>query len=352
MTTFLKTLLALAIVIAAALAAGAMIAAKPSPKQKVPAPAIPTVSVVSFLAGEVEIAVRGQAEVRSRDQIVIASDVPGRVVAIAEGFREGLILPAGEALLTLDDANYRLALAQAEFAHKDAELALADARSRYKSGGLPQVQRAEAQLLAARAQLKKARTDLARTRISTPQRALIRERNVSLGQFAGTGAVLAVLNAVEVAELHLPLTAAQAGLLMTSEQYPVTIADNSGNVWQGRLVRLFKQADAATRLLTALIEVNDPYGLETPGQPLRFGDFVRLTITGVKVSNALRIPVDALHENRFVFALQEGQLRRQAVTPLLYETETVVIRGDFEGPLQLVTTRLPVMAEGMAVAPE
>ena len=352
MTTFLKTLLALGIVLAAALVAGVMIAAKPPAEQKAPAPPVPTVSVVSLSAGDVDIAIRGQAEVRSRDQIVIASDVPGRVVAIAEGFREGLILPAGEALLTLDDANYRLALAQAEFSHKDAELALADARSRYKSGGLPQVQRAEAQLLAARAQLQKARTDLARTKISTPQRALVRERNVSLGQFAATGAVLAVLDAVEVAELHLPLTAVQASLLATSEPYPVTIADNSGNVWQGQLVRLLKQADAATRLLTALIEVDDPYGLENPGQPLRFGDFVRLTITEVKVINAMRIPVDALHENRFVFTLQEGQLRRQVVTPVLYETETVVIRGDFDGPLQLVTTRLPVMAEGMAVAPE
>ena len=128
-----------------------------------------------------EVTVYG--EVRPRVQIDVISEVSGRVTSVSSRFIEGGSIGAGDALLTIEDRDYVVAVseARARLAARRLELeqALADADVAKKQLAgeanpsdlalkKPQIAQARAGVQAAELSLSRAESDLSRTQISLP----------------------------------------------------------------------------------------------------------------------------------------------------------------------------------------
>jgi multidrug efflux pump subunit AcrA (membrane-fusion protein) len=173
-----------------------------------------------------EVTVYG--EVRPRVQIDVISEVSGRVTSVSPRFIEGGSISAGDALLTIEDRDYVVAVseARARLAARRLELeqALADADVAKKQLAgepnpsdlalkKPQIAQARAGIQAAELSLSRAESDLSRTHISLPFDARITETMVDEGQYVGPGRVVASVFSTDVAEVRLPLTDADIAAL-------------------------------------------------------------------------------------------------------------------------------------------
>lgn len=365
-------LLPLAVIGIAVVIASAMVARKP-PVQTVhetrPAPA------VQFQLAQPQhatLAVESQGTVTPVQQVALTSEVAGRVVWVAPTFRLGERVRKDELLLKIDTATFELSVANATAALRDAELALAQEQARsaqasedwqsVESGEapalsqrLPQLNAARARVDAASAQLKKAQQDLTRCEIRAPFEAIVDSKAVELGQFITSNTQVAQLLGVARAEVRLPVAFERSLLLAPpGKEARVELRDEARPdvIWPAVLTRIDQQIDADTRVVYATAIIDQPYAQHPP---LRLGQFVRATLPGKTLPDAVRLPRQAVFRDHgthaHVFTVTDNNtLQRAGVEILATEPGSTVVGGLAAG-IRVVVTRLDVMADGMQVTP-
>ena len=329
----------------------------------------------------VQLSVTTQGEVTPLTEIDLTAQVSGRITYVNPNFVDGGFFEAGEVLVRLEDADYRLAVTRAEalvaqsrqaLVREQAEAELA--REEWASLGEgeaspltlrePQMAEARAQLASAQATLDEARLNLSRTRITAPFEGRVRAKSADLGQYVGPGARLGRVFATNRVQVRLPLTNAELATLNlplafhANETNPGRPAHLSANVagqvrnWEGLLVRSESAIDPQTRTMSAIIEVEDPYGeaAEAAGAPLAVGLFVTARIDGRELENAIVLPRSALRGADQVFVAQlDGTLAIHRVTVIDTSAERVVVTAGVEPGDRIVTSPLRGAAEGMLV---
>ncbi|HCR66615.1 MAG: efflux RND transporter periplasmic adaptor subunit [Oceanicaulis sp.] len=329
----------------------------------------------------VQLSVTTQGEVTPLTEIDLTAQVSGRITYVNPNFVDGGFFEAGEVLVRLEDADYRLAVTRAEalvaqsrqaLVREQAEAELA--REEWASLGEgeaspltlrePQMAEARAQLASAQATLDEARLNLSRTRITAPFEGRVRAKSADLGQYVGPGARLGRVFATNRVQVRLPLTNAELATLNlplafhANETNPGRPAHLSANVagqvrnWEGLLVRSESAIDPQTRTMSAIIEVEDPYGeaAEAAGAPLAVGLFVTARIDGRELENAIVLPRSALRGADQVFVAQlDGTLAIHRVTVIDTSAERVVVTAGVEPGDRIVTSPLRGAADGMLV---
>jgi RND family efflux transporter MFP subunit len=369
-------LLAVAVVVFGALFANAPQAERA--EQEVRAAAV---FVTEAEAQPVRLTVRTQGSVTALIEIDLTAQVSGRVAYVNPNFVQGGFFEAGEMLVQLEDADYRLAVTRAEaqvsqrrqaMIREQAESELArqewEAVGRGEATPLalrePQLADARAQLAAAEAGLAEARLNLARTRISAPFAGRVREKMVDQGQFVGPGARLGRVFATDVAEIRLPLSDREITLLNMPAAFRAS-ADNPGprvtltavsagvaREWQGEVVRTDAAIDPQTRTLSVFVQVRDPYGdaAEAAGAPLAMGLFVEARIEGQEIPSAIVLPRSALRGTSQMFvAERDGTLSIREVRVIDSTAERVVVASGIEPGDRVITSTVRAAAAGMAV---
>jgi RND family efflux transporter MFP subunit len=381
MTISIRRLLAPVLVIAGGAGIYALLhATKPEPEKSNEEPRPTSVYTSPVQQSDEVLQVTTQGEVRSRTHLNIVAQVSGRIVEVSPEFVEGGVVNPGEPLLVIEDADYELALRQAEAAVAEAEVAvqqaLADAdvarqqlRNDPNPSDLalkkPQVAQARAAREAALANLEQARLNLARTRVTLPFAGRIVNTRVDLGQFITTGTVLGEVFGTEVVEIRLPLSDGQLAALGLPIGY--TAGEGGGldvelraevagrsHQWTGKLVRLDASIDPDTRMLYAIAEVHDPYGenISANGMPLAVGLFVDATVSGRRVSDAVSIPSSALRAGDVVFLLSDqGRLEIRNVDVAHVGAGTAVVVSGVEAGEQVITSAIRNPIQGMALSP-
>jgi multidrug efflux pump subunit AcrA (membrane-fusion protein) len=222
----------------------AMMATAPRPEQAEFTPRPAAVFVAEARSEPVRLTVVTQGEVRPLIEISLTSQVSGRIAEVNPSFTQGGFFEAGETLVRIDDADYRLAAtrAEAQVAQARQRLLLEEAegelaREEWSSIGQgeasalalrePQLAEARAQLAAAEASLQEARLNLERTRISAPFAGRVREKSADLGQYVGAGSQLGAVFSTGTAQIRLPMTDAQLGKLGIPVAFRAT-ADEPG----------------------------------------------------------------------------------------------------------------------------
>ena len=360
-----------------------MAAAKPAPEKKEEEQRLVSLLYSEAREESVHLAVATQGEVRPHTEIDLTPQVEGRIVAISDSFAEGAGFEPGETLIQLDDADYRLALARAEAGVAQAEVLLLQAkaaanikRQQWKSinpnkeptplqVNQPQVAEAEAKLRSAKAELADAKLNLARTQIKLPFRGRVISREVGVGQFVTASTPLGRVFATDRVEVRLPLTDSQLleldlpmGFVATDKNPgpQVTLSAQIGpeqRQWQGRIVRTQAAVDQQTRLIYAVVEVQDPYGTgASDGVPLAVGLFVSAQAEGVQARQALVLPREALRNADKVYVIdQDDRLDIRTVEVLsTSENRVVVASGIAEGERVVIST-IANAVDGMQVQP-
>ena len=119
-----KLLLPILVLAAGVALAAAIIKARPKVERQPAAAPAPLVRVVEVRLGAEYLNVRGQGTVEPRSEATLVAQVGGRIERASRRFAEGAFFSRGDTLLWIEDADYRLAVAQAEAAVAQARVGL------------------------------------------------------------------------------------------------------------------------------------------------------------------------------------------------------------------------------------
>lgn len=359
-----------------------LIATKPEPERAEHEARPAAVFVTEAEAHPVQLTVRTQGEVQPLTEIDLTAQVSGRIEYVNPSFVQGGFFRAGEVLVRLEDADYRLAVTRAEalvaqrrqqLVREQAEADLA--REEWESLGdgeaspltlrQPQMEEARAQLAAAEASLAEARLHLSRTRIFAPFEGRVRAKLADLGQYVGPGTRIGRVFSTDKAQIRLPLTdselqtlgmplAFQAGDDDGPEVTLSATLAGERREWRGEVVRTDSAIDPQTRSLYAIVEVDDPYGAaaEQAGAPLPMGMFVEAAISGRSLDRAFVLPRSALRgEDTLYVANRDGTLSIRTAQVIEANAEQVIVASGVEAGERVVISPVRAAAEGMRITP-
>ena len=342
------------------------------------------------------------------------AEVSGQIVWIADELRDGKVAHAGAELLRIEDANYRLALAQteaqlqsSEVKQKTARDALVIARknftllqTEYKRQqelaaqgtvsrtmlesserqvltGQTQVQElknslaliaAEHQVLIA--QREAAMLDLQRTVKIAPFDVRITKVNIGTAQYSNKGQLMFTGDGLEVAEIEAQFSVGILRPLIRREAAGkdsnvragatqlnalVRLSSSSHTVeWPARVDRVAGSIDPLTQTIGVIVVVDRPYASASPGErpPLLRDTFVEVELRSEPIEQQIVVPWSAVHDGTVYVVDNESRLELREVTvEFSLQGYSVIAKGLKPGE-QIVTSDLITALEGMLLAPQ
>jgi RND family efflux transporter MFP subunit len=342
------------------------------------------VDTVNAEVVSLNLIVSSQGTVRPRTETALVAEVSGKIVSVSADFVAGGFFREGEVLLQIDPSDYRAGLkrAKAALASRKAKLAdetarseqaLKDWRNMGKQGqpsdlGLrkPQMADAKANVSAAEADVDKALRDLERTQITVPYDGLVRQKAVDIGQYVAPGTRLGVTFAIDTAEVRLPLTNTDlkylklpTGIQAKTQDIPyppVTLsAQRAGDTdqWQAHIIRTEGVVDETSRVVYAVAQVIDPYGVlgQSHQNELKIGTFVNAEIQGLPAENVVVLPRFVLQANHTVMIINDAsELEILPVEVLRTEPKRVYISSGVKAGARVITTTLDAPVPGTKLA--
>lgn len=342
------------------------------------------VDVIQAERRSLNFVVNTQGTVAPSTETILVSEVSGKVSSVSAAFVAGGFFRAGEVLLQIDPSDYQTALKRAEAALASRQARLADEQARsdqalrdWRNLGRtgepselvlrkPQLQDARANVSAAEADVQKARRDLQRTRITVPYDGLVTEKGVDIGQFVAPGTPLGVTFSVDTAEVRLPISVNDVAYLelpsvmeASGKSFPqVELTAEEGNSirrWQARIIRTEGVVDTNSRMIYAVAEITDPYGVLgiSEQDELKVGTFVRAGIEGIAVEDMIVLPRYAMQNDTTVLIVNDKNLLEiRPVRIARAEPRVVYIDSGLSGGERVITTNLDAPIPGMKLAIE
>ncbi|MDX1649752.1 MAG: efflux RND transporter periplasmic adaptor subunit, partial [Myxococcota bacterium] len=398
-----KALLPAIVLAAGLLGTTALVVVSPAARPGAPEVEPPVVEILEVQPRAVRLSVSAQGTVEPRTETELVSEVAGRVVWVSPRFEAGGFFRADEPLLRLDDRDPRNAVERAAAAveRAESELSLAEAtaqrrRSLREAGASSRAaldeaesraQVAAANLRDARARLDQAQHDLDRCTLRAPFDGRVRETRVDVGAYLAPGARVGRVFAVDYAEVRLPIPNADLAFLEVplgydaapgalpepggevaegtdEEAAPASGSDPEGptvrlrgrwagreHTWTGSLVRTEGALDARTRMVHAVVRVEDPYARGEEGDaPLPVGLFVEAEIEGRLFPGLVELPRSALREDDVVVVVDEHErMERRRVEVVRVDRDRVFVGAGLRPGERVATTRLDVVVDGMSV---
>ncbi|MDP5029623.1 MAG: efflux RND transporter periplasmic adaptor subunit [Paraglaciecola sp.] len=329
----------------------------------------PTVKVESIESADYQVLITSFGEVTPLESTAISSQVAGEVTAWNENFVAGGLVLRGETLFSIEKDTYEAALLQAEANLSSAQSLLIEEQARAnvakqeaknlpnnKVSDLylrkPQVLSAEAAVKSAQARLKIAQRDLDNCEIKAPYDALVISRNVGVGQYVNQGAQVAVLNNVEKAEIVFPIAGFDNAFLPNDVAGTPAIITTKGFdaiTRKGAIARDLGVVDQATRMSQLVIRIDDPYGIKSNVQPLKYGSYVEVQFVGKTLPQVYRLPQE-LVTNRTVWIVnQDNKLEPRKVDIVREEGAYFLISEGLSNTDKIVVTLPEYPQKGMEV---
>lgn len=328
----------------------------PPPARKAASiPAPPVVEVLPSPAGEHAILIHAWGRVEAKDPLDIRPQVEGRIVAMHPAFEPGGMIPAGEELVRIDDADYRLELDVAQTTLDKAQARLAieggkrrvareeirmladsvtlDEASRALALRAPQLREARADVLAAKNAVAMARLHLERTRIDATHELIVLEKDRRAGDLVNRGERVGRVASATQVWVFLQVDPAQLGRLHASSAEqpgsPVEI-HYQGAKYDGRLTRILHQLSPQTRQAQVLVEIDDPFNLQAAhaSRPLLLiGSYVEARIHAGSLPDSIAIPREQVLDNHRVWVVDaDERLRIRIIEPLFEEPAQTIAR--------------------------
>lgn len=382
MNRTLRILLPLAVVALGVIGAVAMIRSRPEVATKQPEVPPPLVRVMNVDLEEIRLSVSAQGTVTPRTESSLVAEVAGRVISASDALVAGGFFEKEEILLTIDPRDYELAEVRARARVAEAQVRVEReeeeanvARKEWKDLGrgeptplvlrAPQLAEARASLEAAQADLEKARLDLERTRVRAPFAGRVREKKVGVGQYVTPSAPVALVYAVDYAEVRLPIPDSELAFLDLPLDYregggrsrgPEVLLEASfagkSHRWSGIIVRTEGELDPRSRMIHAVAQVKNPYGRgEDPDRPpLAVGMFVQAEIMGRSVKEVAVLPRSALRSSGQVLVIDgEDRLHFRDVKILRSGRESVIVSEGLATGDRVCISPLEAAVDGMKV---
>jgi RND family efflux transporter MFP subunit len=342
------------------------------------------VEAVNAAAVDTNAIVRSTATVSAAREISLIPQVSGMVTEVSENFVAGGFFRGGDLLFRIDPNDYELELERAKSLRAKAEYELQTIKSRaeiakrewelMKNESLgkpnplalygPQLKNAEAALASAEASVELARINVSRTELRAPFDLKVSAENIERGQYVRAGTEVSRLVGTETAEVIVSLSSEelkwidlpQPGGKVIGSEAVVSMGSGGGRArWRGRVVRSLGEINPRSRTVSVVVEVKDPYGLESDNQaaPLLLGSFVEVEIVGRALENVYVLPRTALRENSSVWSMDdEGLLRIKKIDVARSDRERIIVASGLSDGESIVVTGISGASEGMRLRKE
>lgn len=315
----------------------------------------------------------------SKSSVEVKAQTTGKVLKFPK--EEGDRVEAGEPVLWVEDANYQLAMRQAEAAVRVAEAALERARvleahsrreleraqNLVRSGGITdkdlkaaqlaeqdaraQTALAEAQLAQARAALEVAEKHLRDTVVRAPVAGEIERKLVNPGAYVEPPTPVFRLVDNRRLELESSVPAAELAPLRAGQKVTFNVNSFPGATFSGTVVEVSPAVDPQTRSARVRIAVDNSSGR------LKAGMFATGEILTQVQSRAIVVPASAVYRQdagageAYVLVVESGRAVRRAVrVGRERDSELEIVSGLKEGDL-LIAEQSVELAEGVRVEP-
>lgn len=316
----------------------------------------PTVTVAQLAATDYQATINAYGAVAPLESTRLAAQVAGEVAYWNPSLVSGGIVRRGDVLFKIEQDDYQAALLQAEANLASAqsqliqEQALADVAKeeakRLKSTQVsdlylrkPQVLSAQAAVKSAQAQLKIAQRDLANCEITAPYDALVVSRSVGTGDYLSRGAIAAVINNIEYAEVTFPVPGFDMQFLPDSFDDLTVDIHLQGQSGVARVADLHRDSgiiDEATRMTHLVARITDPYALHSEDKVVKFGSYVALSFKGKVLNNVYLVNQNLVTQGKVWLLDNEDKMHAQPVTVLREEGTVFVISADFRSEKMVV----------------
>lgn len=372
-----KLLLPSAVIVGSVLAAAGIMATAPEVTPTAPQIVPTSVRTMTVEPHPIQLKVKAQGTVLPNTESNLISEVPGRIVWMAEAMNAGGFINQGEVLLRLENKDAANTRERAEAAVKRTQAELEHARFEHErisslanqklisqsqlENTVRLLKVAEAARQDAQANFEQSERDFQRTEIQAPFTGVVRQKSVDVGQYLQKGTPIATLYANDAVEVRLPIADRQLAYLNLpldqlnnlppDAQPAVTIrAEFAGQkmLWEGRVVRTEAQIDLSSRMVHLIARVDN----STDGMPLTVGLFVDATIEGLKVDDTVSLPRSALRNgNRLLIVSSDNTLHYRAVEPFRLYEDQVLLRSGLKAGERICISPIQTVVEGMSVTP-
>ena len=367
-----------------------LIVFRPQPAAQEPPRRVPLVVTAPADVRSGNLTIRGSGTVRPKSQIVMSSQVAGRVEWVSPAFASGGRFEKGDLLLRIEEADYvnRVDAASAAVAQRQVEVLQweeeqALAREEYQrmlaregmdapdSASLsslifrePQLQAAQAGLRSAEAQLADARLALGRTRLVAPFDGIVRSKSVDVGQYVAPGQNLGSLYDTDEVEIVVPLTDTEASLVEglwdagagdEATRIPATVRATFGGreyEWPAYVDRAEGALNQETRAVDVVVRVPDPFMSDEAGRrpPLLLGTYASVDIQGVAREAYAVLPRMALRDGEAVYVVEKDTLLVVRPAVVLQEIGgDVFVSADIAAGEPVVVSPMNIVTDSMVV---
>lgn len=210
---------------------------------------------------------------------------------------------------------------EAELDRVESAYKVAD--SRYQDA-VEEVRNRQAILLQRRSELAIARQQLAETTLFAPFDGAVRERMVTVGEYFAPGTPAVRIVRLHPLRLRLEVPEREAEGIRAGQSVKVTVDDQSGQSYSGRVARLSPAFDEQSRSLIIEAEVDNHNGL------LRPGSFARAEIQTSSTAEVVMIPASAIVNFagiQKIFTVKDNKAVEQNVFVSRKDGDWVVVEG-------------------------
>jgi len=369
-----RALVPLVLIIAGGVAWSYFKVTAPVMQRKTPERKVAVVEVRTASLGDACTVVSAMGTVTAAREVTLKAQVAGVVRSLGRAYVPGGRIAKGAELLSLDPADYQVAVKKAQSALDDARAALAIeqgsqtiAREELKllaemsadtvsqtdlALRKPQLQQAQANVASAEADLDQAMLDLNRTVVRAPFNAMIVARNVNVGTYAGAQESLATLVGTDEFWVEAVVSLEQLALidLETPGGCPVIIRSQAGGgQWSGHVVQVAGKLNDTSRMATVIIAVKNPLGtVDHPSAArLMIDDYVYADITGRALTGVVELPRAALQDDDTVWINRDNRLDIRNVTLAWKSADAVFLKSGVAAGEQVVMSSLAAPVQGM-----
>jgi hypothetical protein len=352
------------------------------------------VTFTQFEPTDRNLIIEAQGEVIPSQRAVIRTQVSGRVAWQNQAIIPGGIVHEGEELIHIDDSEFDLLVSQQRAVLNQAESLLELEQGRQEVASrefsvfqddipiellesslalrVPQLNDAEARVDVARAGLQLARLNLERTTLTAPFNGFIQVENTEIGDLIGPSSALMTLigtnsfwvqSSIPIA--HIPyMTIPGLNRDEIGSQGRISLASGVFNkTWEGRVIQLMPDLEPTGRMARVLIQINNPLGLGSEGNPpvdrdnnelpLLLGSYVDVSIVGDRLTQVYEIPRGVLHEgNRLYLMTPDNTLEIRDVDITWRLPDSVLIETGITPDDRIINSHLGTAVPGMPLRTE
>lgn len=242
--------------------------------------------------------------------------------------RQALLREGALAQKLVDDAKVAMVQAQSQY-----ETAQQHLKSLETVGRPEQLKSAKAQLEAAKAHYETAQAQVSYAEVRSPMTGVISDRPLNIGEMASSGSALVSIVDISrvVARASLPV---QAAASITAGR-PATIS-GAGRELSGKVTVVSPAVDPSTTTVQVWVEAPNP------GEHLKPGTTVQISIDAGEIPNAIAVPVAALLASdeggeKVMVAGADGLAHEHKVKTGVRSGDRVQILSGLQGGEQVIT---------------